>query len=73
MVKVPLPNSDLFITDIDFEKEMVSYQIRDKETGALLESKGVDKCEIEGDMVWFAKRFLPVNLFSTITEILKSE
>lgn len=69
LIKVPLPNSDMFISDVS--DTHIIYSIRDSK-GKLLESENNSKYEIKEDgKVYFDNRFLPVPYLEYIKECLK--
>lgn len=75
LFKVKLPNSSLFIHNINLELGLISYSVRD-EYGELLEPVSINsKLELIEDkpgVVWFDKRFLPNELLSVVIQTLHS-
>lgn len=66
LYKVPLEHSDLFITHVDLEKATITYTVRDKESGRLLEPESIDSKisvtpdgKANFDNRWLAAQMLP--------------
>lgn len=73
-VKIPSLNSDLFISKLTGNK--ISYQVRDKESGKLLEPirSNIDiKISPEQQLVYFDKRNMPIQFAAQCKEILESQ
>lgn len=68
--KIPLDRSDLFITEINREKASITYEVRDKDNGHLLEPRHTSKLEFYPDKVYFDNRFLPPDQFRHVYTIL---
>lgn len=75
LYKVPLEHSDLFITHVDLEKATITYTVRDKESGRLLEPESVDsKITITPDgKANFDNRWLAVQVLPYIAQQLGQE
>lgn len=66
-VKIQLPTSDMFVyklTDTEIE-----YEIRDGE-GKLMEARNTSKTNVNGDKLYFDKRFIAIPLAAYCAEIL---
>lgn len=70
LFKVELERSDLFIESLD--NDFIVYEVRDKESGKLLEPKHRSKVEFGGDRILFDNRHLMMGLanvvFGTLNE-----
>lgn len=66
--KVVLDRADMFIEDINLEKTEIAYEIREKESGKLLEPKRIGKFEVLGQQVLFDRFFVPLTRFEHILE-----
>lgn len=75
LYKVPLEHSDLFITNVDLEKATITYTVRDKENGRLLEPESVDsKITVTPDgKANFDNRWLAVQMLPYIAQQLGQE
>ncbi len=69
LFRYPLAHSDLFIREIT--DTHISYEIREKENGALLGAPLVSGYEVRGDEVWFDTRLLPLPLVVHIRATLE--
>lgn len=65
--------ADVFISSINLEREEVSYTVRDKETGVLVEPLRKAKFIVNepGKLVHFDAREMPIDLFSHIYQVLQ--
>lgn len=74
LYKVQLQNADMFVKDLDFNSQMIRYQIRDKSTGALMESESHVKFEINEveQKIEFGSRFINLGFAILISDVLKS-
>jgi len=70
LFKIELQLSDMFIRELLFDTNTIWYQIRDKQTGALLEPESKQKFEIQGDKITFGSRFIHINLAKYVNNIL---
>ncbi len=70
LFKVQLQHSDLFISAIDPIKCLISYEVRDKKTGLLLEPSSFSKFEVLEDKISFDKRQIPIPIVQQIVETL---
>lgn len=68
--KITLDLSDLFIHSIDMDKQIIIYEIRDKNNGVLLEPRRSAPLEFYPDKVYFDNRFLETDLFKHVYFIL---
>lgn len=66
--KINLDRSDLFILEIN--DTQITYEVRDKESGKLLEPKRTSFYEVLGNQVHFDMRFVPHNTFIHIRRTL---
>lgn len=66
--------SDMFVKELDFNTQMIRYQIRDKSTGALLESESYVKFDINDveQKIEFGSRFINLGFAIMISDTLKS-
>ena len=69
-VKIPLETSDMFISSITDED--ITYTIRDKETGKLIESELKSKYKIQDDVLYFDSRYIHSQLAERVRTFLKN-
>ena len=64
--RVPLPNSDMFISDINTDLMEIQYEVREKDTGKLMEAMQVVKMSMSEDnnKVHFDNRTIPTKMFN---------
>lgn len=67
-----MPLSDLFIKVIDLEKGSITYDVRDKDTGKLLEPTRTGKLEVIEETVYFDRFFLPATQVFQLSKTLTS-
>lgn len=70
LFKVQLQHSDLFVSAIDPIKKLISYELREKNTGVLLEPSNFSKFEVLEDRISFDKRQIPIPVVKMIVETL---
>lgn len=71
LFKVPLQHADMFISSIDTKNHLISYTMRDKNTGTLIEPPIVnDVFEVLQDRISFSKRQIPHEQVYKIHETL---
>lgn len=59
LFKIPLQHADMFISHIDIEKHLISYEMRDKNSGILIEPPiNNDVFSVLEDRISFSKRFI---------------
>jgi hypothetical protein len=68
--KVQLDLSDMFIYNIDVDKKLITYEVREKDNGHLLEPRHNAPLEFYPDKVYFDNRFLTSDLFKHVYFIL---
>ena len=68
-VKVQLELSDLFIREIT--ADTITYQVREKDTGKLLEAEKTSKIEVATDKIHFDMRFMQPSYFEFVKDLLK--
>lgn len=71
LLKIPLDLSDLFIAAID--EKYITYQIRDKETGRLLEPPRKSPYMVLEDKIQFDMRFIPIVKAQYAAQLLSSQ
>lgn len=72
LFKIQLQHSDMFIKELDIEKNMIRFQIRDKNNGTLMEAESyvpfiINEME---QKIEFGARFIAVGLANHIIQIL---
>lgn len=74
LYKIQLQMSDMFVKELDFNTQMIRYQIRDKSTGVLLESESYVKFDINDveQKIEFGSRFINLGFAIMISDTLKS-
>jgi hypothetical protein len=73
-VKVPSERSDLFIWGFrDGENPLITYEVREKETGKLLEPRRSSKFDITEKGVFFDGRDLPMSLAFYVMQCLNDQ
>jgi len=60
----------MFVKSIDFDKQLIDYSIRDKDTGNLLEPSSVTPFTIDGNKVNFGSRFIALDYAKGIQQLL---
>jgi hypothetical protein len=70
VVKVPLEKADLFIHLFNEDKRLLTYEIRDKETGVRLEPKRTSNYEIKEGKLMFDMRYITLELGNYINKLL---
>lgn len=73
LFKVQLQHSDMFVKEIDFEKTMIRYQIRDKLSGNLMEAELYVPFfinEVEQKVEFSGGRFIAIGLAALINQVL---
>jgi hypothetical protein len=69
-VKIPLERSDLFIHALNTDSMEIIYEVRDKETGKLMEPRRTSKLERNKDLLLFDMRHIHQELAGHIKDIL---
>jgi hypothetical protein len=70
--KIPYEKSDIFICEIDLDEGEMIYDVREKETGKLLQSR-TTKFEFSHDNVYFDGLYLTQDLFKIVYTTLTSD
>ena len=73
LFKVPLQHSDIFVKEIDLEKSMIRYQIRDKISGNQMESESHVPFfvnETEQKIEFSGGRYIAIGLAVLINQVL---
>jgi hypothetical protein len=69
--KVQLINSDLFISGVDLINKTLTYQLRDKYSGKLLEPEFKNsKFTVNSSQAHFDSRFINLDLLTHIQQVL---
>lgn len=74
LFKVQLQHSDMFVKEIDLEKTMIRYQIRDKLNGNLMEAESYVPFfinEVEQKIEFSGGRFIGISLAALINQTLE--
>jgi len=74
LFKVSLQFADMFISKLDFESQMIQFQIRDKETGVTMESESHVKFIVNelDQKIYMGSRFIDLRLALLISTTLNS-
>lgn len=73
LFKIPIQNSDMFVKGIDIEKNLITYQVRDKLTGNLLEPEQTVSFtinEVEQKVEFSGGRYIAIGLAALINQVL---
>jgi hypothetical protein len=76
LVKIPLQSADMFVRELDFEKNVITYQIRDKLTGQLIEAETTSEFKVNGfddrpeNKIEFGSRYIQFQLALYIHGVL---
>lgn len=75
LYKVSLQHADMFIRELNLENNTIRFEIRDKNTGVLMEPEIVSKFmvnELEQKIIFAGGRFINIGLAILIGETLKT-
>ena len=71
LIKIPLENCDIFISELSENEKYISYELRDKITGKLMEKKyDKIKFEIKNNMIYFNNKQMDLDYIIFFNEIL---
>lgn len=73
LFKVQLQHSDLFVKELDLERSMIRYQIRDKVTGNIMEPETNVPFfinEVEQKIEFSGGRYIAISLVALINQVL---
>ena len=70
LFRISNQQADLFISSINLKNKDISYTVRDKETGMLLEPPNKSKLTVTEQTVLFDGRPVPLDLAHYIEQIL---
>lgn len=69
--KLELEYSDIFIYDLDLPNKTITYEVRDKDEGKLMEPRCQSKLQFTEDKILFDHRHITKPLAAYIVAILK--